>query len=205
MATLDKITSVAIVSFESETTMTTDEILMDVEERMEKAVSNLKEELRGIRTGRASPALVDTVRVDYYGSPTPLKQLAGVSCPDPQQILIRPYDQGALKDIEKAIIASNLGLAPNSDGKVIRLNIPAMSGEQRTKMSTRVKKLAEDCKVSIRNIRRDGNKHFDTAEKDKAMTEDDRDAGKEEVQKLTDTYEKKAQELADKKIVEVME
>jgi ribosome recycling factor len=185
--------------------MTTDEILMDVEERMEKAVSNLKEELRGIRTGRASPALVDTLRVDYYGSPTPLKQLAGVSCPDPQQILIRPYDQGALKDIEKAIIASNLGLAPNSDGKIIRLNIPAMSGEQRTKMSTRVKKLAEDCKVSVRNIRRDGNKHFETAEKDKAMTEDERDAGKDEVQKLTDTYEKKAQELADKKIVEIME
>lgn len=185
--------------------MTTDEILMDVEERMEKAVSNLKEELRGIRTGRASPALVDTLRVDYYGSPTPLKQLAGVSCPDPQQILIRPYDQGAVKDIEKAIIASNLGLAPNSDGKVIRLNIPAMSGEQRTKMTTRVKKLAEDCKVSIRNIRRDGNKHFDTAEKDKAMTEDERDAGKDEVQKLTDTYEKKAQELSDKKNVEIME
>lgn len=185
--------------------MTNDEILMDVEERMEKAVNNLKEELRGIRTGRASPALVDSLRVEYYGSPTPLKQLAGVSCPDPTQILIRPYDQGALKDIEKAIIASNLGLAPNSDGKVIRLNIPAMSGEQRQKMVTRVKKLAEDSKVSIRNIRRDGNKHFETAEKEKTMTEDERDAGKDEVQKLTDTYEKKAQELADKKIAEIME
>jgi ribosome recycling factor len=185
--------------------MTSEEILFDVEERMEKAVSNLKEELRGIRTGRASPALVDTLKVEYYGSPTPLRQLAGVSTPDPQQILIRPYDQGALKDIEKAIIASNLGFAPNSDGKVIRLNIPAMSGEQRQKMSGRVKKLAEDCKVSIRNIRRDGNKHFETEEKNKTMTEDDRDAGKEEVQKLTDSYEKKAQELADKKIAEVME
>ncbi len=185
--------------------MTSDEILMDVEERMEKAVSNLKEELRGIRTGRASPALVDTLRVDYYGSPTPLKQLAGVSTPDPQQILIRPYDQGALKDIEKAIIAGNIGLTPNSDGKVIRLNVPAMSGEQRQKMVTRVKKLAEDSKVSIRNIRRDGNKGFETEEKNKTLTEDDRDAGKEEVQKLTDTYEKKAQELADKKITEIVE
>lgn len=185
--------------------MTSDEILLDVEERMEKAVSNLKEELRGIRTGRASPALVDSLKVEYYGSPTPLRQLAGVSTPDPQQILIRPYDQGALKDIEKAIIASNLGFAPNSDGKVIRLNIPAMSGEQRQKMSGRVKKLAEDCKVAIRNIRRDGNKHFETEEKNKTMTEDDREAGKEEVQKLTDTYEKKAQELADKKVAEVME
>jgi ribosome recycling factor len=185
--------------------MTSDEILMDVEERMEKAVSNLKEELRGIRTGRASPALVDTLRVDYYGSPTPLKQLAGVSTPDPQQMLIRPYDLGALKDIEKAIIASNIGLTPNSDGKVIRLNVPAMSGEQRQKMVTRVKKLAEDAKVSIRNIRRDGNKHFDTEEKNKTLTEDLRDAGKEDVQKLTDTYETKAQELADKKIAEIME
>jgi ribosome recycling factor len=185
--------------------MTSDEILMDVEERMEKAVSNLKEELRGIRTGRASPALVDTLRVDYYGSPTPLKQLASISTPDPQQILVRPYSQGDIKDIEKAIIASNIGLTPNSDGKVIRLNIPAMSGEQRTKMTTRVKKLAEDAKVSIRNVRRDGNKNFDTEEKNKTMTEDDRDAGKEEVQKLTDTYEGKAQELADKKIAEIME
>src|SRR5215218_865415 len=172
--------------------MTSDEILLDVEERMEKAVSNLKEELRGIRTGRASPAMVDTLRVDYYGSPTPLKQLAGISTPDPQQILIRPYSQGDIKDIEKAIIASNIGLTPNSDGKVIRLNVPSMSGEQRQKMVTRVKKLAEDAKVSIRNVRRDGNKNFDTEEKNKAMTEDDRDAGKAEVQKLTDSYEGKA-------------
>jgi len=185
--------------------MTTDEILMDVEERMEKAVSNLKEELRGVRTGRASPSMVDTLRVDYYGSPTPLKQLAGVSTPDPQQILIRPYDLGAIKDIEKAIIASNIGLTPNSDGKVIRLNVPTMSGEQRQKMATRVKKLAEDAKVAIRNIRRDGNKSFEAGEKDGSMTEDIRDSGKEDVQKLTDTYEAKSQELADKKIAEVME
>lgn len=185
--------------------MTTDEILLDAEERMEKAVNNLKEQLRGVRTGRASPALVDALKVDYYGSPTPLKQLAGVSTPDAQQILIRPFDAGALKEIEKAIIASGLGLAPNSDGKVIRLNIPAMSGEQRQKMATHIKKMAEETKVSIRNIRRDANKHFETAEKNKAMTEDDRDAGKEEVQKLTDSYETKAGEQAEKKTKEVME
>lgn len=185
--------------------MSYDEILLDTEERMEKAVNVLRDELRGVRTGRASPALVDQLRVEYYGSPTPLRQLAAVSAPDAQSILIRPFDPGSLKDIEKAIIASNLGLAPNNDGKVVRLTIPAMSGEQRQKMVARVKKLAEETKVAIRNVRRDGNKHFDTAEKNKEMTEDERDAGKEEVQKFTDIYEKKAQELADKKTAEIME
>jgi ribosome recycling factor len=182
-----------------------DDILLEAEEKMEKAVEHLTHAFRGVRTGRASPGLVEGIRVDYYGSPTPLKQLAGISTPDPQQILIRPYSQGDIKDIEKSIIASNIGLTPNSDGKVIRLNVPSMSGEQRQKMVARVKKLAEDSKVSIRNIRRDGNKGFETEEKNKTMTEDTRDAGKEEVQKLTDTYEKKAQELADKKIAEIME
>lgn len=185
--------------------MSSDEILLDAEERMEKAVNYLRDELRGIRTGRASPALVDTLRVEYYGSPTPLRQLASISTPDPQQILIKPFDQGCIKDIEKAIQASGIGLTPNSDGKVIRLTIPAMSGEQRTKMSTRVKKLAEEAKVAIRNVRRDANKSFDAAEKAKEMTEDERDAGKEEVQKLTDKYEASAQQLADKKTAEIME
>src|ERR671937_1502318 len=152
--------------------MTSDEILLDAEERMEKAANVFRDELRGLRTGRATPALVDSLRVEYYGSPTPLKQLAQVSTPDPQQIVVRPFDQGALKDIEKAIRSSDLGLAPNNDGKVIRLSVPAMSGEQRQKMVTRIKKLAEETKVSIRNIRRDGNKNFDVAEKNKELTED---------------------------------
>src|SRR5437870_4720768 len=185
--------------------MTSDEILFDCEERMEKAVKVFSDELRGIRTGRASPALVDSLRVEYYGSPTPLKQLAAIGTPDPQQILIRPFDAGALKEIEKAILASNIGLTPSSDGKVIRLTIPPMSGEQRQKMVQRVKKLAEDAKVSVRNVRRDANKAFDVAEKGKEMTEDDRDAGKEEVQSLTNKYEARAQELADKKAAEIME
>jgi ribosome recycling factor len=185
--------------------MTSDEILLDAEERMDKALSVLREELRGIRTGRASPALVDTLRVEYYGSPTPLRQLATISAPDAQSLLIKPFDPGCLKDIEKAILASGLGLAPNNDGKVIRLNIPPMSGEQRTKMTTRVKKLAEETKVAIRNIRRDGNKAFDAAEKAKEMTEDERDSGKEEMQKLTDAYEAKVEDLIDKKIKEIME
>src|SRR5262249_22954761 len=119
--------------------------------------------------------------------------------------LIKPFDPGSVKDIEKAIISSGLGLAPNSDGKVIRLTIPPMSGEQRQKLSVRVKKLAEEGKVAGRNVRRDANKNFETSEKDKKMTEDERDAGKEEVQKLTDGHEKKIQEMADKKIAEIME
>src|SRR6266581_3933014 len=143
--------------------MTSEEILFDAEERMEKAVDVFKNELRGLRTGRATPALVDNLRVEYYGSPTPLKQLAQISTPDPQSIVIKPFDHSTLKDIEKAIRSSDLGMAPNNDGKIIRLQVPTMSGEQRQKMVTRIKKSAEDAKVSCRNIRRDANKHFDQA------------------------------------------
>lgn len=185
--------------------MTSDEILLDAEERMEKAVSVFRDELRGLRTGRATPALVDSIRVEYYGSPTPLKQLAQISTPDPSQILIRPFDQGCLKDIEKAIRSSDLGMAPNSDGKMIRLTVPPMSGEQRQKMVARIKKSAEEAKVALRNIRRDANKHFDTSEKNKEMTEDDRDKGKEDVQKLLKDYEDKVGDVADKKTKEVTE
>ena len=185
--------------------MTSDEILLDAEERMEKAVNVFRDELRGLRTGRATPALVDSLRVEYYGSPTPLKQIAQISCPEPQQIVIRPYDQTALKDIEKAIRSSDLGLSPNNGGKLIRLTIPPMSGEQRQKMVTRIKKLGEEAKVSIRNVRRDANKGFDQAEKAKEMTEDDRDKGKDEVQELTKKYEDRVTEMADKKSKEVME
>ena len=185
--------------------MTSEEILFDAEERMEKAAGVFKDELRGLRTGRATPALVDSLKVEYYGSPTPLKQLAQISTPDPQSILIKPFDAGTLKDVEKAIRASDLGLSPNSDGKIIRLTVPAMSGEQRQKMVARIKKSAEEAKVACRNIRRDANKHFDVAEKDKEMTEDERDKGKEDVQKLLKTYEDKITEMVDKKTKEVME
>src|SRR6516225_1892128 len=171
--------------------MTSEEILFDAEERMEKAVTVFRDELRGLRTGRATPALVDSIRVEYYGSPTPLKQMAQISTPDPQQILIRPFDASSLKEIEKAIRSSDLGMSPNNDGKMIRLVVPPMSGEQRQKMVARIKKLAEESKVAIRNIRRDGNKHFETAEKNKEMTEDERDQGKEEVQNLTKKFEDK--------------
>ena len=185
--------------------MTSEEILFDAEERMEKAVNVFRDELRGLRTGRATPALVDSIRVEYYGSPTPLKQIAQISTPDPQQILIRPFDQSALKDIEKAIRSSDLGMSPNNDGKMIRLTVPPMSGEQRQKMVARIKKSAEEAKVACRNIRRDANKNLDAAEKAKEMTEDDRDAGKEEVQTLLKKYEDKVSEMADKKTKEIME
>jgi ribosome recycling factor len=185
--------------------MTSEEILLNAEERMEKAVGVFRDELRGLRTGRATPALVDSIRVEYYGSPTPLKQLAQVSTPDPQQILIRPFDPGILKDIDKAIRSSDLGMAPNSDGKMIRLIVPPMSGEQRQKMVSRIKKSGEEAKVAIRNIRRDANKQFDQAEKAKEMTEDERDKGKEEVQDLTKKFEDRVTDLADKKAKEVME
>lgn len=185
--------------------MSADETLMDCEERMEKSLSNFKEQLRGLRTGRASPAMVEGLRVEYYGSPTPLKQLAQISTPEPQQILIRPFDATALKDIEKAIRSSDLGLTPNNDGKMIRLQVPPMSGEQRKKLEKHVKELAEDSKVSCRNVRRDANKALETAQKGGEMTEDELETSKEQVQTLLKDHEAKISELADKKIKEILE
>lgn len=185
--------------------MSTEEILMDAEERMEKAVAKLKDDLNGIRTGRANPGMVDSVRADVYGSPTPIKQIASVSAPEPQQLVIRPFDPSTIKDIEKGIIASDLGLAPQNDGKVIRLNIPALSGDVRKKMVSRTKELTEETKISIRNVRRDANKSFDQMEKDKEIAEDDRDKLKEEVQELTKKFEGQASDLAKAKETEVMD
>jgi ribosome recycling factor len=185
--------------------MTTDEILLDVEERMEKAIRKLKADLAGIRTGRANPGLVDSLKVEVYGSPVPIKQVASVGAPEPHQIVIRPYDPGTLKDIEKAIQSSDLGFTPQNDGRVIRLNVPALSTEVRRKMVGRVRELAEEAKVAVRNIRRDGNKSADQAEKDKQFSEDDRDQAKEEIQDLTKEYESQAADLAKAREKEVME
>jgi ribosome recycling factor len=185
--------------------MSVEEILFDAEERMEKALAKLKQDLTGIRTGRANPGMVDSLRVEAYGSPVPIKQIASVSAPEPQQLVIRPYDPGTIKDIEKGIIASDLGLAPQSDGKVIRLNIPPLSGEVRRKMVARTKELAEETKVAVRNIRRDANKQAEVEQKDKQLTEDELDSTQEEVQKLTKKFEDKANELAKAKEAEVME
>jgi ribosome recycling factor len=184
--------------------MSVEEILMDAEERMEKALAKLKQDLTGIRTGRANPGMVDSLRVEAYGSPVPIKTVASVSAPESQQIVIRPFDPSIIKDIEKGIIASDLGLAPQSDGKVIRLNIPPLSGDVRRKMVARTKELSEEMKVAVRNVRRDANKQADQEQKDKSLTEDECKETQDEVQKLTKKFEDKANELAKSKETEVM-
>jgi ribosome recycling factor len=185
--------------------MPTDKVTRDSEERMEKAIGILKKNLAGIRTGRANPGLVDSLRVDVYGSPTPIKQVASVGAPEPNQIVIRPYDTNITKDIEKAIVASDLGLNPQSDGRIIRINIPALSTDVRKKMVARIKELAEEAKVAIRNVRRDANKAADQAAKDKQISEDERDRLKERIQKATTDFEEKVAELAKAREKEVLE
>ncbi len=185
--------------------MSAEEILLDCEEHMEKAVSVLKNALAGIRTGRANPGLVDTLRVDVYGSSAPIKALASVSAPEPTQLVVRPFDPGTIKDIEKGILASDLGLNPQNDGKLIRINIPSLSTEVRKRMVGRIKELSEEAKVAIRNIRRNGNKTAEQAQKDKTLSEDERDDVKKEIQELTKKYESSANDLAKTREAEVME
>ena len=185
--------------------MSIEEIVLESEERMEKSVALLTDQLKGVRTGRANVGLVESIRVEYYGSPTPLKQMANLSTPEPQQILIRPFDPTVIGDIVKAIQASDIGLTPNSDGKVVRLNVPSLSVEQRKKLVGRVKDLAEEARVSIRNIRRDANKQADQEQAEKILTEDDLATCKEEIQALTKRFEGKVNELAEKKSEEILE
>ena len=185
--------------------MSVEEIVLDAEERMEKAAEMLKNQLGGIRTGRANPGLVDSLRVEAYGSSTPLKQLATVGAPEPSQIVIRPFDPGTIKDIEKAILGADLNFNPQNDGRLIRINIPPLSTEVRKKMVSRIKEHGEEAKVAIRNIRRDANKAADTGEKEKTMTEDERDDAKNEVQELTKKFEAKVNELCAAREKDVME
>jgi ribosome recycling factor len=185
--------------------MSIDEITFEAEERMEKSVALLADQMRGIRTGRANVGLVESIRVDYYGSLTPLKQMANLSTPEPQQILIRPFDPSVIGDVVRAIQTSELGLSPNSDGKVVRLNVPPLSVEQRKKLANRVKELAEEARVSIRNIRRDANKQADVEEAGKTLTEDDVKTCKDEIQSLTKRFEGKVNEMAEKKSAEILE
>jgi len=185
--------------------MSADDILLDTEMRMEKAIEVLKSNLAGIRTGRANPGLVDSLRVEVYGSPTPIKQVASVGAPEPTQIVIRPYDPGTIKDIETAVIASDLGLTPQNDGRFIRINIPQLSTEVRRKMVSRIKELAEEAKVAVRNIRRDANKSADQAEKDKTLSEDQSNDVKTEVQELTKKFETQASEASKNREIEVMD
>ena len=185
--------------------MAIDDILFEVEENMEGALDYLRKEFRGIRTGRASAGLVDHIKVDYYGSPTDLRQLATISTPDASLIVIKPFDPSSIKEIERAIQAANIGITPSSDGKVIRLAVPPLSGERRQQITAQLKKMAEQSRVTIRNARRDGNKAVDTQEKESALTEDIAEKGHESIQKLTNDYEAKVTEILEAKTKEIQE
>jgi ribosome recycling factor len=169
--------------------------------KMDKVLEHLHDELNTIRTGMANAKMLDRVEVDYYGSPTPLNQIAGISVQEGRTLVVKPYDPSSLKDIEKAINKADIGIAPANDGTVIRLTVPELTGETRKEMTKKVSKIAEECKVQIRNIRREAN---DVVKKDKTLDEDSQKDAKEEVQKLTDSYIKKIEEAADKKSREVL-
>ena len=185
--------------------MPIDDILMDCELHMDKAIDHLQHELRAIRTGRASPTLVENSKVDYYGTPTDLRAIATISVPEATQLLIKPFSPGDLKHIEKAINDSKIGLTPHSDGKQLRLMLPPLSQERRLQLAGQCKGHAEAAKISIRNARRDANKLIDTEQKGGLMTEDEANSAKEQVQELTKQYEAKADELVEKKKHEIMQ
>lgn len=182
-----------------------DDILLETEEKMEKALTALDRDFSSLRTGRASTALVDNIMVDYYGTPTPVKQLASVAVPDSRSITIQPWDKGAFGPVEKAIINSNLGLTPMNDGRLIRINIPMLTEERRKELVKHARKYVEDCKVAIRNVRRDANDQIKKLEKGKEITEDESHNGQDEVQKLTDAYVAKADERGTAKEKEIMD
>ncbi len=187
--------------------MAMDEILLETEEQMEKALEHLRGELRAVRTGRASTGLVDglKVEVESYGSTMSLKELANIAVAEGNVIVIKPFDPSTIKDIQKAIEKSELGINPQSDGKMIRLPVPALSTERRNQLVGRVKQVAEQQKVSVRNARRDANKALEAAKKDKTLTEDDVSSGEDEVQKLTDKYCNHIDKLVEDKTRELME
>lgn len=188
--------------------MPLDEIELEAEEAMEKAVNFLKTEFRGLRTGRASPGLVDQVKVkvaSYGGAPMELKGLATISAPEANMLIVKPFDPTTLKDIERALQEASLGINPQSDGKVIRLPVPALSGERRQQIATQVKKLAESQKIVIRNARRDAIQKIDAEKKAGDLPEDDAKRGQEGMDKLTKKYEGMLEELASAKTKEVME
>ncbi len=184
--------------------MSADDIYLEAADRMEKAVHAFEHQLRTIRTGRASPSLVDHIRVDYYGAMTPLGQIANIATPEPQLIVIRPFDPTALKAIEKAILGSEVGITPNNDGKLIRLAIPPLSEERRRQLANQVKQLGEQAKVAIRNVRRDANRDIDKLEADSAVTEDQAHKSKDDIQELTKDSETKVDDLIKRKSEEIM-
>jgi len=181
------------------------ELLRDVEERMHKTVQVLEADLRTIRTGRASPALVERVMVEYYGTPTPLKQLAVIAAPEPQLLTIRPYDPGSLGDIERAILRSELGLTPTNDGRIIRLPIPRLTEERRQELAKLVRQRVEEGKVALRNIRRETLDDLREFEREKLIPEDDFYRGKDDLQDLIDRYTKQMDEVSARKQQEILE
>ncbi len=181
------------------------DVLKDAEERMAKTIDALHADLRTIRTGRASPALVERVQVDYYGMPTPLVQLAGITVPEPRLLVIRPWDRNTLGAIEKALLKSDLGLTPTNDGQVIRLVIPQLTEERRRELTRLVNKRVEEARVSVRNIRRDANDMLRDLEKEKLISEDELHQGRDDAQKLTDEFIKKIDEIGKAKEAEIME
>lgn len=180
------------------------DLQQDTQQKMDKALQMLKSELSKMRTGRASPSLVEHIKIDYYGTPTPLNQVGQVSIPDPKTIQIASWDQGAIPLIEKAIIAANIGLTPNVDGKLIRLNIPPLTEERRKDIAKTVKKIGEDSKVAVRNVRRDANEAVKAQEKAKTLSEDQSKAMQEKIQKLTDNFVAEIDKLVDSKTKDVM-
>lgn len=181
------------------------EIYQEAESRMKGAVQALEEELSGIRTGRAHPALVEKLQVDYYGMPTPLVQLASISIPEPRSILIRPFDASSLKSIERSILASDLGMTPNNDGKAIRLNLPLLTEERRRDLVKLVNSRVEDGRVAVRNVRRDTIKDLREYEQEKMISEDDRKRGEDEIQKITDRFIEEIGNVGVRKEKEILE
>lgn len=181
-----------------------DDLLLDAEDKMDKAVEFFHQELAGLRTGRASPSLVENVTVDYYGTQTRLRDLAGIAAPEPRLLVINAYDPTSLQAIEKAILAANIGVTPMNDGRVIRVPIPELSEERRKDLLKVAKKLSEEQRVAIRNVRREANEKIKTLLKDKKVTEDDRDQGLERIQTMTDEYIKKIDDMVIAKEKEIM-
>lgn len=181
------------------------ELVSEAEDKMKKAVEVLRKDYGSMRAGRATPALLDKVMVDYYGAPTPINQMANVSVPEPRLLVIQPWDKSVISTIEKAIQKSDLGLTPNNDGTVIRLAIPQLTQERRSELVKSAKKKAEDARVAVRNIRRDANDHVKALQKDKMISEDDEKRAQEDVQKLTDKYIKEIDHVLEHKEQEIME
>jgi ribosome recycling factor len=182
-----------------------DDIYQDARESMGKTIASLKNELKRVRTGRANLSLLDGIRVDYYGTPTPINQMASLSVPESRLITIQPWDVSVIKDIEKALLKSDLGLTPSSDGKIIRITIPPLTEERRKQLAKTVHKTCEDHKIAIRNIRRDSNEMLKTLKKDGDIGEDDAFKGQDEVQKITDEFIAQIDEIYKEKEKEILE